>query len=135
MRFPLTRRRLDTVGSCLSVACAIHCSLKPLLLVLPSVAWLDFLMGPEFEGAMIALGVMLASGTVAWGYAHHGKPSVVLTLLGAFVLIAAGRFLVPGGLAERMLVVPGGLLVALTHWMNVRLARCCEQSTRGPTQP
>lgn len=124
MSYLLNRRGLDQAGSCLSVACAIHCCLKPLLLVLPSVAGLDFFLSEDFEGYMLSVGILLASGTVIWGYAQHGNESVLLVLLSAFVLIAVGRFLVPQGMVERLFVIPGGGLVAVTHWLNVRFSDC-----------
>lgn len=126
MRALINRDSLDRVGSCLSAACAIHCTAKPFLFVLPSIAWLDFIMSPQFEGVLLTSGVLLALTGVTWGYTRHEDARVFLSLLVAFGLIGIGRLAVPHGWLERILVIPGGLIIALTHLINARLCACCE---------
>lgn len=127
MRALLSQKRLDRLGSCLSAACAVHCSLKPLLFILPSVAWLDVLVSQQFEGVMLTVGVLLASGSVAWGYARHRSGTILVSLAVAVVVILAGRLIGSHGWVQRSLVIPGGVLLALTHWLNLRCCRSCNE--------
>lgn len=111
---------MDRVGGCLSTACAIHCAFKPLLFVLPSVAWLDVLMGHTAERIMLSGGVLLATTSVSWGFSRHGCHRVFWLLGLAIAMIATGRYAL-GGFARTMFVVPGGLTIAGTHVLNTAL--------------
>ncbi|MFB6357274.1 MAG: MerC domain-containing protein [bacterium] len=115
---------LDQVGSCVSLACAVHCSIKPLLFILPSIAWLDFLMSPQFESYLLGSGILLALGSVCWGFSKHRRLQVFFYLGAALLLITTGRSLFHG-IYESMFVVPGGLIIAGTHVINMRLCHSC----------
>jgi len=119
-RFFSGRNWIDGLGSCVSTACAIHCSLKPFLFILPSVAWLDVIMGHTFERIMLGFGVLLALTSVSWGFSKHGCYRVFFILAGGLAIIATGRYLlsVP---ARTLFVVPGGLILAVTHVVNTVL--------------
>jgi hypothetical protein len=121
-----SQKLLDRVGGCLSTACAIHCAIKPLLFVLPSIAWLDLLMGHTAERIMLSTGVLLASTSVSWGFSRHGCYRVFWMLTAALLLIGTGRYALDG-VARTLLVVPGGLTIAGTHVVNTVLINRCER--------
>ncbi len=112
---------LDRVGSCVSGACAVHCALKPLLFVLPSVAGLELLMGATTERVLLGVGLFLALGSLSWGYSHHEKIEVFYPLVLGVLLLIAGRYGFSRPL-RTILVVPGGLLLAGSHLVNMRLS-------------
>ena len=120
---------IDRIGGCLSTACAIHCSLKPLLLLLPSVAWLDFLMDHSTERILLGSGIFLALGSTFWGFSKHRQTAIFLPLAIAFGLIIVGRYAM-SGTVRTMLVVPGGLTVATTHYLNMKLRENCGEEVR-----
>lgn len=130
MRFSLRRlvsqQFLDRVGGCLSTACAIHCAIKPLLILLPSIAWMDLLMGHTTERIMLSSGVLLATTSVSWGFSRHGCYRVFWLLGAALILIGTGRYALEG-VARTMLVVPGGLTIAGTHVLNTVLIDDCDE--------
>jgi len=115
---------LDRVGGCVSTACAIHCAMKPLLFILPSFAWFEFLVNEQFEGYMITTGVLLAVTSVSWGYCQHRQLSVWGTFAVSLVLLLIGRLFVSHAL-ELYFVIPGGLGLALTHVVNLRARQTC----------
>lgn len=116
---------LDRVGGCLSTACAIHCSIKPLLFILPSVAWLDVLMSHTTERIMISTGVLLATTSVSWGFSRHGCYRVFVLLAVALGLIFTGQYFLDG-LVHTSFVVTGGLTIAATHVVNTVLINDCD---------
>ncbi len=117
---------IDRVGGCLSTACAVHCALKPVLFILPSMAWLDVIMGHTAERILLSSGVLLASTSVSWGFSRHGCYRVFWMLAAALVLIGSGRYLLSGP-ARTAFVVPGGLTIAATHVVNTVLVNDCEE--------
>ncbi|MFB6344266.1 MAG: MerC domain-containing protein [bacterium] len=125
MNVPAIRERLDWVGSCLSAVCAVHCTLKPLLLVLPSVIWGN-LWSPHVESILLTSGVLLALCSVLWGYSHHENELIFLPIAVALALTVAGQLPAGHGWREQVFVVPGGVLIALTHWINIRFCHNCE---------
>ena len=116
---------LDQVGGCVSTACAIHCAMKPLLFILPSFAWFEFILNEQFEGYMITTGILLAVTSVYWGYCQHRQISVWATFFFSLVLLLVGRILVSHAL-ELYFVIPGGLGLAFTHFLNIRARQLCQ---------
>lgn len=121
----INQRFIDSVGSCLSTACAVHCAIKPLLFLLPSVAWLELMMGHTTERIMLSSGVLLAATSTSWGFSRHGCYRVFWMLAVALILIGTGRYALDG-LTRTMFVIPGGLTIAGTHVVNTVLIDDCE---------
>lgn len=117
---------VDRVGGCLSTACAIHCALKPVLFILPSMAWLDLIMGHTAERILLSSGVLLATTSVSWGFSRHGCYRVFWMLAAALLLIGTGRYILAGA-TRTLLVVPGGLIIAATHVVNTVLINDCSR--------
>jgi hypothetical protein len=111
---------IDRVGGCFSTACAIHCSLKPFLWLIPSVAGFDMIVSHSAEGVLLGLGVFLATVSTVWGFSKHGRFEVFLPLVAAVFLIAVGRMVFYAPL-RTVLVVSGGLSIAFTHLLNLKL--------------
>lgn len=116
---------LDRVGGCVSTACAIHCAMKTLLFILPSMAWFEVFLTEQFEGYMIGTGVLLSLTSVSWGYCRHQKIYVWIPLILSLGLLFWGRVIVPHAW-ELYFVIPGGLGVAGTHWINLQANRSCD---------
>ena len=135
----------DRIGAGLSLGCALHCLLLPLLLLLApllqlglsdlsadSPAWLRwFIWSHQVEwlisGSVIAFaGVVLAHG---W-WRHRQTMALRSYAAGALVLLLAVTEWIDLGLWHGLLLALGGGLIAWAHLTNLRLLRryadaCC----------
>lgn len=114
--------QLAKVGPWVSVACAIHCMVSPIILgLLPMVH-----ASEAIETGMIAVSVAIGLMTIVSGYREHRKARV-LVLLGLSLLFLGARFFVEERF-ETGAVVTGALLMAIAQFMTVRLHRhhCCD---------
>jgi MerC mercury resistance protein len=115
---------VDSLGASVSIACAIQCTLFPLLIgVLPLVG-LGFLAGDSIEKVFLVTSIVLAVGSFSWGFRHHKKHYVFLFLVGGLLLIFTGRIWV-GENSEISFVVSGTLVLAAGHLLNRRLCQLC----------
>jgi hypothetical protein len=120
------RAKLDQIGTVLSMTCALHCLLTPLLIASVSLGALGWLAGEETEHALLSLATTLAAVVLGWGWHAHRRPDPIGLFAVALGLIGAGRFLAPE-IAETPMVVAGGLSIALAHLVNARLCRLCSR--------
>jgi len=125
------RSPLDGVGIVLSTACAVHCVLTPLLVVSASQGVLHWLASEQVESAFLTLALTTALVALGCGWRQHRRLESIGLFAVAAAMVSAGRTLVSDQ-AERVLVVGGGLMVALAHVVNASLCRCCTRC--GPTQ-
>ena len=113
--------QLSKVGPWVSIACAIHCMVSPIILgLLPMVH-----ASEAIETALIVASVAIGALTIGAGYREHHKKRVLI-LLGFSLVFLGARFFV----AERFetaVVVTGAMLMASAQFINVRLQRhCCD---------
>jgi MerC mercury resistance protein len=115
---------VDSLGASVSIACAIQCTLFPLLIgVLPLVG-LGFLTGDGVETILLVTSITLAVGSFSWGFRQHKSLYVFLFLIGGLLLIFTGRVWV-GESSEISFVVLGTLVLAAGHLLNRRLCQLC----------
>lgn len=111
--------QLSKVGPWVSIACAIHCMVSPILLaVLPIVP-----ASEPIELALIGVSVAIGMITLLAGYREHRKARV-LGLLALSLAFLGARFFVDERF-ETASVVTGAMLMAIAQFMNVRLQRHC----------
>jgi hypothetical protein len=114
------------VGAGLSIACAIHCLLMPLLVgVLPLVG-MGFLADEATEAWIIGAVVVTAVAGGLWGFRLHGSLRVLMTLIGAVGLVMVGQLLGHAHALGEALTIGGMCLVAVGHLVSVRLCRTCD---------
>lgn len=133
--------RLSTVGSVISLACAVHCALTPVaLLALPLLAAqyggafeavVGSVFSPSTEWVFLGVIVVVAGGGVLVTYpVHRDYRPATFTIAGFLILLSAR--LVAG--EDSSLELTGGLLGAsLIAWggfMNRSLCRCHACSER-----
>jgi hypothetical protein len=115
---------LDSLGAGVSIACAIQCTLFPLLIgVLPLIG-LGFLAQEGVEMVFVATSIVLALGSFSWGFRQHRRLYIFWFLIGGLTLIFVGRIWVEEN-AEIAFVVSGTLLLAAGHLLNRRLCQLC----------
>jgi hypothetical protein len=113
--------QLSKVGPWVSIACAIHCMVSPIILgLLPMVH-----ASEAIETGLIVVSVAIGVLTIGTGYREHHKTRVLVLLAGSLVFLGA-RFFVAEKF-ETAAVVTGAMLMAAAQFMNVRLQRhCCD---------
>lgn len=127
MPAPVTSaRRFDGMAALLSSLCLWHCLALPLLLGLVPVMvpLASILHGPGWLHWLLIALALPVSGWALWrGLAiHHDYWPLAMAAAG-FALMAAGALAHHAGVAEQILSVAGGLVVALAHGRNWALQR------------
>jgi hypothetical protein len=118
------RSWMDSLGTTVSIACAIQCTFFPLLISVLPLVGLGFLAGDGVEQGFITTSVILAVGSFSWGFRHHRRFYIFLFLVFSLTLIFAGRVWVVDGF-EIPFVVSGTLVLAAGHLLNRRLCQLC----------
>jgi hypothetical protein len=127
-------RVADRIGATASFLCAIHCAALPFVLAILPLIGLEFLASHTFERGFVMFACALALFSLGRGYRRHrlsqplmfALPGLVLLLLG--VTVAESISIV----VHSVLVTLGGLLVASSHFLNLRADRAVGH-VHGPT--
>jgi MerC mercury resistance protein len=125
---------LDSFGTTVSVACAIQCTLFPLMIGIFPLLGLGFLVGDEVEKVFLGSSIVLAVSSFSWGFRHHRRFYIFVFLISGLGLIFFGRF----GLKENFelpFVLSGALLIARGHLINRRLCRLCDNCKLAYEKP
>lgn len=115
---------LDSVGAAVSIACAIQCTVFPLLIGILPLLGLGFLAGDRVEKSFLITSIVLAVGGFSRGFRYHKQFYIFLFLIAGLALIFTGRIWVDRTL-ELPFVMSGTLLLASVHVLNRRLCRLC----------
>lgn len=126
MKFNLNSQLLDKIGMSASVACAIHCALLPIVFTLLPIIGLEFLANPVIELGMIALSLSLAIFALLGAYKKHRRVLPFVILMLGFAFIALGHLL--AGM-ESIFIPLGGLLIAVAHFINLKLTKSCNHNS------
>jgi hypothetical protein len=123
--------RTSSVGTMLSLACAVHCMAAPvLLLALPN---LGSLLTSELEVLLVLgiVGLTIPAGRNAWRagarWAIAGFAAGLVLLIASFVL-GHDHAATPDHAAMLLgpaLAIGGSLLLASAHWHTQRRLACC----------
>ena len=109
--------KLDLAGMGLSVACAIHCLVTPVLLSTVSVLGFEFLGHEGFESGMIAAIALLAGFTFINGFRMHGKKGhFFLGVIGLAIFLLVRPFVDHS--LEPFATLLGGTAFVLGHFLN-----------------
>ncbi len=114
--------RVDRFGAAASALCALHCALLPLVLAFLPALGLGFLADHRLERGFVVFASLLALASLLTGYRRHQRFRAFALLVPGIALLIAGVTLEQlGSLAHALLVASGGGLVALAHFVNLRL--------------
>ncbi len=127
--------RLSVAGSIISLVCAVHCALTPLvLLVLPLLAAqsggilegvLSFVFSPSAEWAFLGMIVVIAGfGVLATYPVHRDRRPALLTIAGFLTLLSVRLLLEQNSSLELTGGLLGALMIAWGGLMNRLLCRC-----------
>lgn len=120
------RQLMDKFAISLSLLCALHCLLLPLVLVWLPVSSLSMLNSEAFHLALVVLVIPLSLCALLMGCWKHKRYSVlVLGSVGLLFLITALLFEHDslGELGEKILTFAGAAFIGLGHWCNYKLCQ------------
>jgi len=123
----INRNKLDRLGAAVSLTCALHCALTPILLGLLPLAGLGFLRDEQTEWAFIIAAIGLGAVSLLPSYVRQHKQArpLLLFAMGAGALLAARLYLEEKPQLELPAVLIGALLIACAHLLNRRFCRVC----------
>jgi MerC mercury resistance protein len=117
---------VDSLGTTVSIACAIQCSVFPLLIGVLPLFGLGFLLGDGVEKIFVTTSILIAVSSFSWGFRYHRRFYIFIFLISALALIAAGRLWVDEPY-EIPIVISGTLLLSAGHFLNRRLCHLCAE--------
>lgn len=124
-RAVIDRRHLvgDRVGVWASLACALHCALLPVVILLLPTLGLGLVGGLDVDQVFVVFATLLGVVTLTLGYRRHRDASAWALLLAGLVLVWISTFtsLHTHSLWHTGMMVVGGLLIAAAHLANIRL--------------
>ena len=133
----VTWRAFDRLGMTLSMACAVHCLVMPVLIPLLPLLASSFLTGETTESVILTATLLIAAPTLFRGYLKHRKFRVpAIFLLGLlFLALRPGAFhhdhVHEGEVWHFVLAALAGLSLAIGHWLNLRLCKSCPSCKDG----
>jgi MerC mercury resistance protein len=120
--------RSSRLSAILSITCAIHCALMPMLISILPLIGMQFLASHLLEGLLLSFGIGFGAYGVLRGYfTQHRDIRPVLALAVGTCLIAIGFFFAPEAV-EPFLVSTGAIGIAIAQVLNMRAARKCSHN-------
>jgi hypothetical protein len=124
----VTPNSWDRAGMLVSGACAIHCTLLPLLLAAVPVLGLGRLPDDRLEWGFVAMSAVVGTTAHFRAYlANHRHVAPGLVFAAGFSLVLCARLVLEDHRLGSYAVGLGGLLAAASHYTNLRLCRCCRE--------
>jgi hypothetical protein len=123
--FIIPRSWVDYIGFVASLLCAVHCILTPLFLMAIPIVGSYFVYSYQVEIIFVLCSVFLAFFSVCWGYRLHTKNYLFMLFSVASFFLISGIFVFHKTMTGFLLLGIGGVLLAITHFINYKLcARC-----------
>lgn len=116
---------LDRLGMGLSLGCAIHCLLTPLLMALLPFTATAALLGPGAEAVLLGASAVLSGTALVLGFRRHRQLRVLGMLGAALVLIVLGQIYHEHPF-EPLLVNAGLAFLIPANLLNRRLCQRCK---------
>jgi hypothetical protein len=130
-KFSQSSNFLDITGVFLSILCAIHCTVGPLLILFVPA------LGGVFGSESFHLGLFLAIVPVA-GFTfiscykkHRSKGTLALAMTAIFFLFCGLVFGEYSEFAEHGLTLAGSVMIVIAHILNIRHCRCLKNPGAG----
>jgi MerC mercury resistance protein len=116
---------LDRAGMCVSLACAAHCAVFPLVLAaLPALglAWLD---AEWVDWTMVLLAAGIALRAQRDGFTVHRRCLPAGVAVVGLVTIVVTMCLLKGNASHHYMQASGAVIVTSSHVLNRHLCRTC----------
>jgi len=119
--FNTNNNKLDKIGICVSILCALHCALLPLVITLLPLIGFKFLSNEYFEIAIIATSLFIGYTSLKGSYRKHYNIRPLIIITQGFIVIFIGKLLIAPHY-EWLFMTAGGLLIATAHFYNSKLS-------------
>jgi hypothetical protein len=117
---------LDRAGICVSAVCLAQCIALSLAIVLAPMMSLGIFGSDLFHRLLLLLILPLSVGAFWLGYRSHRSLGLLIAGLSGLCLVLAAAFLeatVLPPLGASALTSAGGLILIVSHWLNMKLRR------------
>lgn len=114
--------RLDRIGMTASTLCAIHCAVIPFVISVLPLWGLSFLAEEWMEVSMIGLTLTIGIWSLGLSWRKHRKVAAIAIFLSGFLFISLGHVF-GHGRTEHLFLPLGGLIIALSHFINWRITK------------
>lgn len=111
---------IDRIGFSVSILCAIHCALMPVLITMLPLLGLQFVGSSYFELIIMAASLLLAVGSLKGSRHNHRSYRPLLLVVIGFSLMLTGHIL-EAHEYEWCFFAFGGVFVAVAHLINYKL--------------
>lgn len=132
---------VDRIGAWLSLACALHCAVVPVLVLLaalglPAVDSLGIFSDHRFELVFSFAAVIFVAASIGLGLRGGAdrRPMLIGFVIG-LALIGGSRLLPGPEWFAHLVLVAGALTVAYTHRRSLRSRSCCEDPATPASAP
>jgi hypothetical protein len=125
-------RRWDRAGILVSGACALHCTLLPLLLAAVPALGVGRLLDDRVEWGFIVTTALVGAIAHLRAYVRdHRHVAPGLIFAAGFSLVLCARLFLEARWLGPYTVGLGGILAAASHYANLRLCQCCGACGHG----
>lgn len=118
---------LDSTGTMVSWACAVHCLALPFAVAFLPLIGLSFLLDERVEWTIIGGSILIGVLSFLPAYfRQHGKLRATALFLAGISLIIAAHLLFEDSFAAQMVfILSGAILITAAHLVNRHLCRSC----------
>ncbi|HET9057724.1 MAG TPA: MerC domain-containing protein [Chitinophagaceae bacterium] len=116
-----SRSNIDFWGITISVACAIHCALLPLLFVSLPILGINIIDNTWFEYGMIILAFAVGVFALSHGYKKHHHKLIPVYLFSVGILLLTGKQVFE--VYKYWFLFPAIGLIIYAHLLNYNLCR------------
>jgi len=128
-------KKLDQIGFMASLLCAVHCSILPFLIVAFPILGLSFFVSEIFEWMFLTVSLLLGLTSLCFGYKKHKSFKAFPYLATGLTFIVIGRIMHHHAVIQKhfeldfynILLIFGGILVAISHKINYILCHTCKK--------
>lgn len=118
---PRFKINTDALGISVSLACAIHCAVLPLLYTSLPLFGVNIINNIFFETVMILLALVIGIYSLYHGYKKHHHHLIALLLFSVGIAALLTKQLLPQ--FENWFLFPAVILIVAAHFLNYRLCR------------
>jgi hypothetical protein len=124
----IAQRYIDKMGIGVSLLCAVHCAMLPLIITMLPLLGLEVFADPLFETAIIFTSLIIGITSLSSAFVQHKARLPLLLLVTGFISIFIGHYFI-GENFEWLFLASGGFTVAAAHYNNWQLIKQCSVST------
>lgn len=121
--------KIDRIGFIISITCAIHCAIMPILLIFFPYFLLSLFLTEKLEIYILLSSLILSITSVCFGLKQHKNIKILLIFSVGLISILIGRFIYHNHehTSVNFFMVLGGLFLSASHWINSLLCKTCKK--------